>query len=172
MDCLETLKLVGVMFWLPALTYRSATPKRDGSLHWKVLLCYHQTREIPEARQLTWLCEAPLLEWIGLTNHWTSVKPSRPTSYPAPSKMIDHNALVNAMMCYSEQQFIRALRKEPERRSMQVRQAYYKVYTINILCKCHTRCCNYWCNENAKHPARGGCEFIRVCSICDRPLLM
>ena len=55
------------------------------------------------------------------------MNPSRPTSYPASSKMIDHNALVNAMMCYSEQQFIRALRKDPERRSMQVRQAYYIV---------------------------------------------
>ena len=36
-------------------------------------------------------------------------------------RMIDHTALVNAMMCYSEQQFIRALRRDPERRSMQVR---------------------------------------------------
>ena len=34
--------------------------------------------------------------------------------------MLDHNALVSAMMCYSEQQFIRALRKDPEERGMQV----------------------------------------------------
>ena len=35
-------------------------------------------------------------------------------------KMIDHNALVSAMMSYSEQQFIRSLRMEPEARNMQV----------------------------------------------------
>ncbi len=34
--------------------------------------------------------------------------------------MIDHEALVSAMMSYSEQQFSRALRKEPERRGLQV----------------------------------------------------
>ena len=44
--------------------------------------------------------------------------------------MIDHNALVTAMMCYSEQQFIRALRKDPERRSMQVREYKYKIMLI------------------------------------------
>lgn len=35
--------------------------------------------------------------------------------------MIDHDHLSSiAMLCYSEQQFIRALRREPERRNIQV----------------------------------------------------
>ena len=46
--------------------------------------------------------------------------------------MIDHNALVTAMMCYSEQQFIRALRKDPERRSMQVSKSNLILNLHNI----------------------------------------
>ena len=36
------------------------------------------------------------------------------------SDMLDHNALVSAMLSYSEQQFINALRTEPEERNIHV----------------------------------------------------
>ena len=44
--------------------------------------------------------------------------------------MIDHQnkaALVSAMMSYSEQQFIRSLRMEPEHRNMQVSSHKYRL---------------------------------------------
>ena len=36
------------------------------------------------------------------------------------NNMLDHNALVNAMLSYSEQQFINALRSDPAKRNMHV----------------------------------------------------
>jgi len=45
--------------------------------------------------------------------------------------MIDHHELVSAMMSYTEQQFIRALRWEPDRRSMQVSYTVFEIF-LNV----------------------------------------
>lgn len=51
------------------------------------------------------------------------LEPRNGSSSSGTTSQNHHNALVSAMMSYAEQQFIRALRREPERRSVQVRKS-------------------------------------------------
>lgn len=57
------------------------------------------------------LCKSMINKWIHV-------------GYSCASEvtMIDHNSLVSSMMSYSEQQFIHSLRKEPDKRSIQVKR--------------------------------------------------